>query len=72
MIGKCSSGADYTFTLVDKVVEAEYAEDEAVDVEYDSRNFLEQMGVRGCYATGRFSEAVAAALNLATPAIAAE
>jgi hypothetical protein len=69
-----SSGTDYSFTLVDKVVEAEYAEDEACDVEYDGRNFLEQMGMHGCYATNRFSEAVAEALDRANrvPAVAAE
>jgi hypothetical protein len=69
-----ATNTDYTFTLIDKVVEAAYVEDEAVDVEWDGRNFLEQLGMHGCFATGRFSEAVAEAIDRATrtPAVAAE
>jgi hypothetical protein len=57
-------------------VEAEYAEDEACDLEYEARNALHDLGVNG-WATGRFSESVAAALDRAAvassaPALAAE
>jgi hypothetical protein len=71
-----ASGRTYAFTLADKIVEAEYAEDEACDLEYEARNALHDLGVNG-WATGRFSESVAAALDRAAvassaPALAAE
>jgi hypothetical protein len=59
-----ASGRTYSFTLTDKIVEREYAEDDACDVEYDARNFLRQLGVVGTR-TGKFSETVAAAIDRA-------
>jgi hypothetical protein len=60
-----ASGRSYTFEAGHKITEREYGEDEATDLEYETRAILEQMGVNG-WATGRFSESVAAAIDATT------
>ena len=62
-VHRCS----FQSALADRIVEAEYAEDEACDIEYEARNALYDLGVTG-WATGRFSETVAQAIDRAAAA----